>query len=104
MFVKSKNIQIHRNYSFFLYKKWLNFSNKCSLLVLVVVGNSNGNITDDEEAYTDNSDDHEEGNDTQEYVDVQIVFHIYWRRLHKSEWKGHFHFCRYLSFVNILIV
>ena len=83
----------------------MNFSNKCSLLVLVVVGSSDCDITDDnEEADTDNSDDHEEGDDTQEYVDVQIIFHIYWRRLHKSEWKGHFHFCRYLSFVNILIL
>ena len=70
----------------FLYKKWLNFSNKCSLLVLVVVGSSDCNITDDEEADTGNSDDHEEGDDAQEYIDVQIIIHIFCRRLHKTEW------------------
>ena len=62
--------------SFFLNKKWFNLSNWCSLLASVVVDDSYWYITDDEEADTDNSDDHEEGDDAQEYVDVQIIFHI----------------------------
>jgi hypothetical protein len=55
----------------------LNLNIGCSALAPVVVDDGDCYITDDEETDTDNSDDHQEGDDAQEYVDVQIIIHIF---------------------------